>query len=530
MGGAASLRLAAAATAAGAAATVTVPAVEAAAAVSTPVESAPIPASATVAEAAKAEPEPAGVSAAAAAVAAVSAAIAATAATKATRAQAPGAPVPGMDAGTGSARLPVTVEGYVRAPGREIPGLTRAHQDEPEAAATILPASDDPTRKYMRPAAGLPEVPGIIRAAPAEQEALAEAAKPAPLFSNEGVVRQSEARHKGRIPGPLFGVFTALLAAGTVLGHEIGSRLPGAKGAAAGGLGKTRVTSGSAVGPISGSPDFDRHGNKRSGRGRRRTAGAMLFVGVLGVTVVAIALAAALPPAPNSTPVSSPGATSNTLVADATQQPNDTSDANLAVEPTVDPSDVLVGDESLAPGATRRPTAKPATPKPTAVPTPVPTAVPTPVPTAAPTAVPTPVPTAVPTPVPTPSPSPTPKPTPTPTPAPTATPAYPTVDTEEYSPLPVGTPYHFRVFYIPTTTCYLTRTYVSGPASPTPPPISTSRSKPFRIGDNGDSGPIPWGAAPALGTPAIAGTYNVTVTCPASGSGKTSQAIQVAWQ
>ena len=385
-----------------------------------------------------------------------------------------------------SANPPVTVEGYVRAPARDVAGLTRAHHDEPQAAVP-----DDPTRKYMRPS---PEVLGITRAAPAAEEAAAGSARPAPLFSNEGIVRQSEARHSGRIPGPIAGIFPALLAAGTVLGHE----LSGAKSAVTrGGIGKTHVSGGTAIAQVTGSPDFDRFGNKRTGRGRRRAAGAMAFVGILGVAIFAVAMTSVLPPAPSSSiPPGSPAATSNDLMANALSRPNDNivvePTADLIVEATVVPTSVLVGDESLAPGATRSPTAKPGTPKPTSVPTAVPTA--TPVRTPAPSA----------------------------TPAPTAIPAAPAIDTQEASPLQLPTLATFWVFYIPSSSCYITRTYVSGHTGPPPPQSKTGR---FQLGTDGRSGPIQKGPKADQ-----YGVYAVTATCTAPGGvDVTSPALPFEW-
>jgi hypothetical protein len=68
-----------------------------------------------------------------------------------------------------TAKPPLVAEGYVRPPGREIPGITRAHRDESgEAARTPLvplpapPIGSASNARYMRPD---PDVPGITRAA-----------------------------------------------------------------------------------------------------------------------------------------------------------------------------------------------------------------------------------------------------------------------------------------------------------------------------------------------------------------------------
>jgi hypothetical protein len=428
----------------------------------------------------------------------------------------------------------------------------------------------------MRP---VPGIEGITRATDAPDEATAAVVKPPPLFSNEGIIRQYESRQRGRLLGPVADTFAALTAAGTVLGHELGSLVSGAKAAVTGDVGKPRVTVGSALAPDAGSPDFDRYGNKRSGRrGHRRAAGAMFVIAVLGVFGFTIAFSAALPPTPtNAVRTSSPNATPDAIIADAILRP----DASTP-EPTVDPSAVLVGDESLAPGATRRPTSKPGatgTPRPgsnstiapgvdptssttsgptatapatsgptappgptltpaptltpTAPPTRIPTApptrtpTPTPTPTPVPTVAPTPVPTVAPTPTPTPTPTLAPTPTPTPTPtlvptapptlAPTPIPAYPIVDTEEYSPQPVGTSYLFHVIYIPNSQCKLKIVNSSG--------RTVLRTGQFKVWDNGDSGGVPRGSGLSVGS------YQVTATCtPPSGPATTSPAITVVWQ
>ena len=265
------------------------------------------------------------------------------------------------------ARSPVTIQGYVRPPGRDILGLTRAHRDEPEAPT---PASAPPLAPMPLPAA---DGAGIIRAHHDEAGTPAEPALPAPLFSNEGMVRQAEVRRRSRSLGPIAGVFGALLVSGTALGHSLGSHLPGAKTAA----------TGRSLSPLdSGSPAFDRSGESPLKDGRRRkAAGAMLLAGLLGVAVIGFAPAAALPLLPSNTVSSrSPGVSSNIALGDASTQPGGSS----TPDPSAAPSGVLVGDDPLDPDA-MRPTAEPGTPgtpmSPTS--TPVPTSPPTPTPTPA---------------------------------------------------------------------------------------------------------------------------------------------------
>ena len=128
--------------------------------------------------------------------------------------------------------VPVSVDHYVRAPGRDVSGLTRAHHDEddaPSAAAMFASAasisapigSHVTTNGYSRPP--VPDVPGIIRAPIVEGEEDATSNEIPPLFSNEGIFRQSVAAKPGwkaRIVGPVAGVAAALLAAGSALGYK----------------------------------------------------------------------------------------------------------------------------------------------------------------------------------------------------------------------------------------------------------------------------------------------------------------------
>ncbi len=338
-------------------------------------------------------------------------------------------------------------------------------------------------------AVDVPDVPGITRADHVAHENGAEPAQHEPLFSTEGLVRQYEMANGGRSLGTLAGFGAALLAAGSAFGHNLGPRLADAKAAvASGGFGKTRIRGGLVAVRNLGSPDLDRYGNKRAARGRRRRrAGAMLLGGALGVVLVGFTLTAAFPPVPNAVALSgSPNTSSNSLIGVATSQPSLASTVDPIASPTVDPSAVLVGDESLAPSATPPPTTKP-------------TVAPTPRPTLARTAVP----------APTPSPS-------------AAPPAAPTVDTQEAGPLAVGTAYNFWVFYIPGSSCTLIRTLDPG-GKPLP-------STPFLIQGDGKSGPVPWGAPPAQGSRAKAGTYTITATCTApGGTAKLSPPISRAW-
>jgi hypothetical protein len=254
---------------------------------------------------------------------------------------------------------PTSHQEYVRPPGRESPGITRANRDEPEVATQAS----------------------------------------APVFSNEGKIRQAEVRPRRRTLAPVAGVLGALSVGAIALGHGLGSLLPGAK----------KATTHSGLSPLeAGSPGFNRGGTPRvNGGRRRRTMGAMLLACLLGVVALGVGPAAILPlTASNAAPSGSPATRSNVALGSASTQPVGSS----APSPTAALSGVVVGDNSLTPDAMTPSTTMlgtTATPRPTPKPTAVPTLPPTPSPTPGPTATPAPT-TAL---------------TPSPTPAPTTTPA-----------------------------------------------------------------------------------------------------------
>lgn len=255
----------------------------------------------------------------------------------------------------------VTPQAYVRPPGRDTPGLTRA--DRPRAE-TPTPAS-------------------------------------APLFSNEGLVRQAELRRRSRVPGPAAGVIGALLASGAALGRGLGSHFPGAK---------NRATARSLSPGDPGSPDFDRNGDPRAQGGRRRSlVAAILLAGLLGVVLIGFAPAAVFSLLPTGLASSSAPRTSSEVArGEMGTQP----DGGSSLDPSAGPVAVVVGDDRLAPGVAAPTTAPgmPATPQ-----LPGPTSASTSGPTSAPT------PGATPTTTPTTAPTPTPNPTPTTAPVPTPT-------------------------------------------------------------------------------------------------------------
>jgi hypothetical protein len=160
-------------------------------------------------------------------------------------------------------RPPVTVTGYVRPPGRDVPGLVRATRDETDTsqaddaaaaagvAATAAGAAAGATDAGLVTAASPAVAPEpAIAAAPAPDtvdspaSANPPAAGPAhhghwgrhattaeaePLFSNEGMIRGAEqSAWTVRVRATAAGVAAALLAAGTAFGHTAGPRLESA--------------------------------------------------------------------------------------------------------------------------------------------------------------------------------------------------------------------------------------------------------------------------------------------------------------
>jgi hypothetical protein len=345
---------------------------------------------------------------------------------------------------------PTSHQVYVRPPGRDVPGITRANRDEPETATQAS----------------------------------------APVFSNEGKIRQAEVRRRSRILGPVAGVLGALSIAGIALGRGLGSHLPGAKTAA------TR----SSLSPLeAGSADFDRSGTPRvSGGRRRRTVGAMLLAGLLGVVVLGFGPAAILPLlASNTAPSRSPGAQSNVALGDASTQPVGSS-APIA---SAAPSGVVVGDNSLTPDAMTPSTAVLGT---TGTPRPTPklTAAPTLPPTSAPA--PTRTPAATPTATSAPTPTRTPAATPTATPA--ATPAVNFVTFEPTGTYSVlrGTNFTFIIDGLGGARCTLSSNpHRSGAPMPTTVPGTAPQVNTITLSSWGMNWPV--------------GPYTVTATCTLTG-------------
>ena len=468
--------------------------------------------------------------AAAAAVAAVSAAIAATAATESATAATHARPVPparkkqvaaaAAAAGAEAAAAPIAhVEAADAAKlGPNKPGPKQAVAAAAAAAAPIAPAAPaiapapviaaapepvfSPAPAVAAPAAPktlqpsrpgfvggkhpeLPVHPGITRfedleppsrpgAAPAgSTDAVPGFQPPAePLFSNEGIVRESSARYRSnfqRVVGVLAAVVAALAGAGAALAHGVGSHLPTAGAVAPesldgasvvdvprpapeaapavgapGGLGRPAPAGGfaslllalgagvalaaAAVAGIVARP-FHRTGGRGDTaqlipveadeypieRKRRKApifylAIVTFFIALYGYLLVGGMI---LPSMASSTGGPHAGATSTQGIAggDPTATAILPAGASASAKPTV-----------TKPGSTKAPviTGTPvATPNPTTAPTAKPTTAPTANPTTSPTAKPTP--TKAPTPVPTHTPAPTAPPAPTPTPVPTPT-------------------------------------------------------------------------------------------------------------
>jgi hypothetical protein len=258
-------------------------------------------------------------------------------------------------------------------------------------------------------------------------------------------------------------------------------------------------------------PDFDEYGNPRQpGGSRRRALGAMLFVGFFGILFLGIVLVWILPAPNNIAAGPTPNGSGNVAVATGPNAQNgQNGNGGPTLDPTPNPSDLDLGDQSLPPGATRRP----ATPKP-----PVITAPPMPAPTvaASATTISTPVATTTSTPVATRTS--TPSPTVTPTPAPTPTPSAPFLDTTVAPPAPVGTSVTFRIIFVPNATCYLTRTPKPGT------PGSPRNSATFKTAVSDGGAWINWGST------APAGNYFISATCTApGGTAKTSAAMSFSW-
>jgi hypothetical protein len=475
---------------------------------------------------------------------------------------------------------PVTVVGYVRPPGRDVPGLIRARRDDeeatsadsaPDAAAAMATsshgsvASGDDSSLDSTPVTSTPVVAGRW------------AAQSAPLFSNEGIVRASSqnASWSRRIRASAAGVAAALVAAATAFGHNAGPRLESARSglvSASAGLrrrglsaaararaagsdassptivGKIGVASAALTSTIApagraawtpfsafgrwlhggdAAPTYDEYGNEQ--KRRRMAPGWLLFIGfyalVFGLIGGTMLFGADSPtngarPSPSSKPaVAAVSSGSSPTLGGVNPNTNATASPSATSGSSTRPA-----VSSSGPGATASPSpTSTATASPTAGPTPKPGTKPPPVtpkPTAKPPVTPAPTPTPAPTRTPTPAPTNTPAPTPTKTPAPTPTPKMFVAFSIQTPPAPThGVNSVFRVDTLTGSTCYEQRT--GGGRNP------WRTWKPDYTLTGGDTYYLPsfgatWGAS--VGTP-----YTVTAYCT-SADGRTASAyITVVW-
>jgi len=382
------------------------------------------------------------------------------------------APVPPAASPTvpaGPARPPVTVQDYRRPPAKYSPSIIRAAHD-PEAEETAVPA---------------------------------------PLFSNEGIIRQAEAQRRSRFLGPVGGLVVALLGAGKAFGHTGESSRADAD---------TLLAGPGDVVLVAESPDFDSIGNPRR-RSHRRRSGVILAA-TLVVALAGLALGGAfLPMEKVPAATASPGSPPKVAALDPSSEPASGSPTEpSADDPTAPPSGILIGDDPLPPGATRRPVATSTATQTAAASAPATTAGPSP--TALPTATPSAAqPSNTPTPTPTPTPVPTPTPTPTPTPVPTPTPT-PVMFALVYSPItpPLVSPGNgtFYVASLPGASCRLWRLPVTGDNN-------TKRSAAFTTDTSGWAYVL-WGSS----WPISNVTVTVYATCTAAQPDKrTAQSANV---
>jgi hypothetical protein len=427
-----------------------------------------------------------------------------------------------------AAGQPVTVQSYRRAPAKVSPYIIRARAEAADwdptsgmnasGAESTVPTTDNPNRRYMRRQS--PD-PADRPLAPVESQGRD---RPAPLFSNEGIVRQAEARRRRRLIGPFGGFAATIFGAGAALGHSGESGRPTAP---------VLVDDPGEVILVAATPDFDPRGRPRPTTHHRLT-GLLLAMVTLVFAVAAVGLTAALPPSDKASTASAGSATSQLQAGVNPNGPLDAASTAPAAEDTsVLPSGLVLGDDPLPPGATRRPV------QPGIARTPAPTATVSrtagPSQTAPgssasqtapgssasppPTRAPTPTPPAAPTPTPTPTRSPT--PTPVPTPSPTAV-----MFTLVYSVAPPAVAPgngHFYVASLPGATCRLHRLPVTGD--------NVSRtSNPFTTDKSSGWADILWGALwPATPTSVTAKFYGFCTAAAPDTRTAQSDYVSVQW-
>jgi hypothetical protein len=467
-----------------------------------------------------------------------------------------GAAIAATAAISGDLAAPAPVEAEVPGAAAPVPTSARAEPTMP-----TRPTSPPVTvQGYVRPPAK--DVPGLIRAA-------VEPARPAvePLFSNEGIFRQQKALRpswKARILGPVTGVAVALRAAGTAFGHNAGIRLSSLE-ASLGSVpdrvrgsrisngfshfGDTRVFAsiasaglavrvgavwigsalavvlrriilgmGRLISPQAGaagrwvgsgwsrSPDSGEYGNPR--RKRRVSPFWLLVPGCCLLVALAIGtnwVFSAATPASSDAPRSI-GTTPTPYIAGGAASPTS------AVRGSAGPGSSTGGGVSAKGFPSAGTSATPSG---------------APIPTPAKTPKPNPVPSPVPTPIHTPTPVITPHPTATLVPTPTPTPVMFATIVQATPPAAQGGDATFVVQSLPTATCTLTATGTA------PGPGNSHTLSNITIGVDGSSGPVQWGGNNNVYPRRhawAAGTYQVTATCtmpPPDNRSITSAAVSI---
>jgi outer membrane biosynthesis protein TonB len=388
---------------------------------------------------------------------------------------------------------PVSVQGYVRAPGRDVAGLTRAEHVEDVETAAAFPA---PSPTLAAPAASTTPDGAPVGSASTGDSSKGAAGGTGNWRDTRVFVVLAALLLGMRVAATWLGAAVAVVVVPIVLGL---GRLVSFPAHAISGWFARR----SPASPASTvSPDFDEYGNPR--KKQRFTPFWLAFGGfylILALIIGGTWATTAMTPAPTDRDVThlatpTPTIAGGGLIADAS--PSASPSPRTGKTPKTEPQVVVptVSTPTQAPLPTPTPTAKPI---------PVPTPKSTPAPTAKPT-----------TPA-TPPRTPTPSPKPTPTPSPT--PIRPVLAVDKTSlPHGTGTPNtaNFTVRFTPLLSCHLLRTYVSGSA-PTPTPSPTTYSS-FTILGTGSSAPFPVHAR-------TAGKYAFTATC----GSLTSNNVTVTW-
>ena len=398
---------------------------------------------------------------------------------------------------------PLSVQGYVRAPARDVAGLTRAEHVEDGETAAPFPATGPTTAAALPATEALDGAPGGSASTGGD--------------NGNGPSAGIGSWRDTRVFASLAALLLGLRAAATWLGAALAvvllpivlglGRLVAFPGHAISGwvARRSAASTTSTASPVS--PDFDEYGNPR--KKQRITPFWLAFGGFYLILALIIGGTWA-------TTVMQAASTDRSGTPAATPTPSIAGGGVIGEgSPSASPSPLTSATPKAVPSVVAPDVSTPTpTPTPTATPTPTPTPVPTPKPTPVPTPKPTPVPTPKPTPVPTPTPTPTPTPKPTPTPSPT--PFVPSITPSVASPQAATTPVNFIVKYTVGWNCTLTRTYVSGPKSPQPTPGTLTGTQ------------NPPGTFTFTTHTRDAGIYTITATCSLSGA-SASSSISYTW-